>query len=471
MSTKVIGHKIGDVKQTGITFWIGMISTDNKSFRIDKGEVVLTDLSSNQKLPALSFKVKKLGGTKKPYTRDFRVSASNLSPSTEYSYTISVKGGPLTSDYTSSGIFRTAHAPTDKKPVKILVSSCMMAKENKSSNIDKKDDEQKAWVTINQDHPNLALSLILGDTIYDDSYYRRAKWKYTKAQFAVKYKRQKGFQKHLANTPVYAIYDDHDFIDNDKFGAGNAAITPKKEPRRKRAARYFRQLWVVPKIPGYDSKSTGCFQKIEYGMVDIFILDTRYYREPLGRGSKKYGESGKAPIEILDNRKTLSLLGSTGRVLKRKRKGKYERSSVRIGNEQWEWLNQEFEKYKNSPGGMDRIKLIAYSSPISKGEAKLEDYNDELSSLKALLRPHKNVLLLAGSTHKLQHICHSDFLMPGKDIYEVISSGIGKKKGGPAGGYAIVEVYPGGKEEISVTYYNPDGTVFKQPKSISVQTA
>jgi alkaline phosphatase D len=68
----------------------------------------------------------------------------------------------------------------------------------------------------------------------------------------------------------YAIahqWDDHDYHDND---SDRTAFS------RAEAAQAYREY-----VPSYPMKDTGAiYQSFQYGMVDFFILDSRYYRDP-----------------------------------------------------------------------------------------------------------------------------------------------------------------------------------------------
>ncbi|NQZ76301.1 MAG: alkaline phosphatase D family protein [Ekhidna sp.] len=83
------------------------------------------------------------------------------------------------------------------------------------------------------------------------------------------------WQKFVANTPVYAIWDDHDFGDNDDFGELKKYEPAWKYDNWKR----FQNQWANASYGG-GNEDPGVWFKKSMGDVDFFFLDARYYREP-----------------------------------------------------------------------------------------------------------------------------------------------------------------------------------------------
>ena len=127
------------------------------------------------------------------------------------------------------------------------------------------------WDTISKFTPNAFL--MLGDNVYIDQpeslltqhycYYRRQsrpEWK-----------------RFTSSTPIYSIWDDHDFATND--------CVPGPEidsPAWKREVwNVFRQNWVNPGYGGGDS-APGCWYDFHIGDVHFILLDGRYYRDLSG---------------------------------------------------------------------------------------------------------------------------------------------------------------------------------------------
>ncbi|NJM94074.1 MAG: hypothetical protein HC842_04850 [Cytophagales bacterium] len=74
--------------------------------------------------------------------------------------------------------------------------------------------------------------------------------------------------------PIFAIWDDHDFGDNDDYGTP-ALDSPQWKVD---ALALFQKQWVNPGY-GDEGKWPGLFFKHNIGSVDFFFLDCRYYRE------------------------------------------------------------------------------------------------------------------------------------------------------------------------------------------------
>jgi len=124
------------------------------------------------------------------------------------------------------------------------------------------------WSTIKKHKP--AALLLLGDNVYID--YP----KNTEIQQYCYYRRQSEyhFRNLISGVPVYAIWDDHDFANNNSFGTPR----PNKPPWKKEVLRTFKNQWVNP---AYGTGNTpGVFFKFTIAHVDFFMLDCRYYRKP-----------------------------------------------------------------------------------------------------------------------------------------------------------------------------------------------
>jgi alkaline phosphatase D len=73
-------------------------------------------------------------------------------------------------------------------------------------------------------------------------------------------------QAFMASTPQYAIWDDHDYGPND---AGKSYIL--KEQSR----NIFKNYWLNP---SYGEEGKGIYSIVNYGDVDLFLTDDRYFR-------------------------------------------------------------------------------------------------------------------------------------------------------------------------------------------------
>lgn len=134
------------------------------------------------------------------------------------------------------------------------------------------------WNTIHAKKSDVLL--LLGDNVYIDDPKSPAMQHYTY------YRRQSRpeYRNLLASTPVYSIWDDHDFGTNDCSG-GPQVSTPAWKPK---VWKVFQNNWVNP---GYGKGAThpGCFYDFYLGDIHFVMLDGRYYRnlkkEDRGRSS------------------------------------------------------------------------------------------------------------------------------------------------------------------------------------------
>jgi len=124
------------------------------------------------------------------------------------------------------------------------------------------------WDTLNKNHSDLFL--FLGDNVYIDHPERPAVQKYCY------YRRQSRpeYRKFIAGTPIYAIWDDHDFTYNDDRGGPDRHQPYWKED----VLKIFQNQFPNPAFGG-GKQNPGCWFHFSYANVDFFMLDTRYYRE------------------------------------------------------------------------------------------------------------------------------------------------------------------------------------------------
>lgn len=126
---------------------------------------------------------------------------------------------------------------------------------------------ERMWETIHQQQPDALL--LLGDNIYSDAP------KSPPMQHYCYYRRQSRpeFSRLISSTPVYSIWDDHDFGTNDCSG-GPEIDSP---PWKRQVWNVFRNNWVNPGYGGGESQP-GCWYSFYRGDVHFIMLDGRYYR-------------------------------------------------------------------------------------------------------------------------------------------------------------------------------------------------
>ena len=142
---------------------------------------------------------------------------------------------------------------------------------------------ERMWNTIASRKP--AAFLFLGDNVYIDNPTRPAVQQYCY------YRRQcrPEFRDFTASTPIYAIWDDHDFTTNDGWGGPEIHEPAWKIP----VWHVFRDNWNNPYYGGGE-KQPGCWFDFSIGDVDFFMLDCRYYRmKPKGKNPSMLGGAQK----------------------------------------------------------------------------------------------------------------------------------------------------------------------------------
>jgi len=410
---KIIGPCIGDVKHNGIKFWIGIIAETADPIR-ETNTIEIRDSSTNGIIDSISFKEEPLSNHQyKLYCKGWYAETNKLSANTTYKYTLKIKFQQHKL-YQYESEFSSAPDPNSASDYKILVCSCLNAKGKYS------DNKQKVWKVINEKlKGHQSISLILGDTNYSNSECRGKKWEYTEYQYAIS-----DFQKHVSSFPTYTIYDDHDFAGNNTYGArfDLASKGPNEYSKREDIARYFNRLWPNPKNESRKSKE-GCFYLVTYGNIEIYMLDTIYYRENLSKTKKK-----------------LALLGSNEIIV-----GSDPSINLVNGNIQWEWLKEKICKHPN------KLKIICSGSTF--GSLK-KNYLEEVNALFGLLEEYPNVLLLSGDIHKLANRKHK---FNNRIYNELVSSGLGRSKKPNEvkeilGGFLLLDVSET-KKEVSWKFY------------------
>ena len=181
------------------------------------------------------------------------LSVNGLKPNTLYDYELEVAGQEA-----AGGQFCTF--PKRNEPAKFQVGF--------GGGAGYTPQHERMWNTIAS--RRLTAFLFLGDNVYIDNPTRRAVQQYCY------YRRQSRpeYRVFIASTPIFAIWDDHDFTTNDA-GGGPLIHTPAwKIP----VWRTFTYNWNNPYYAG-GLEQPGCWFDFSIGDVDFFMLDGRYYRD------------------------------------------------------------------------------------------------------------------------------------------------------------------------------------------------
>ena len=165
---------------------------------------------------------------------------------------------------------------------------------------------ERVWDVIRRFEPQAFLTL--GDNVYIDDPESPDQ------QRLMYYKRQSRpeFRRLIGSTPVYSIWDDHDFGMDDSEG-GPEINLPYWKPM---VLDIFKQNWVNPSYGATDRP--GVWFDFEIGDVHFIMLDGRYYRENAGRwtgGTRIENASMLGPHQLEWLKNTLTASKATFKVL------------------------------------------------------------------------------------------------------------------------------------------------------------
>ncbi len=235
---------------------------------------------------------------------------------------------------------------------------------------------QPIWKSLSLWEPDVFFWL--GDNVYADTLQRSIMSDHYKAQRNVI-----DYRPFSARTPQLAIWDDHDYALNNH---------DRQNPVKDDAYDMFRRFWANPAY-GLDGVK-GIFFKYEYGGVDFFFLDTRWYRDP---------------NDQIDNA-----------------------DKTMLGKEQKAWLKQQL-KESEAP-----FKVLISGSgwsyhPEAFGEDTWTSFPTERKELFDFIRDNEvgGVLLMSGDVHRGEANCVPWSEQGGYDLYEFVSSGLAQDVGSP----------------------------------------
>lgn len=234
----ISGPMVGDVSESGITIW----------FRPVHAEVLTVQVTARE------------GNKKKDFRVDVtrpgaaaRVRLAGLSANTQYLYQIVNHSGLVL----GKGFFRTIPGPNAKETIRIAFGSCFHKIGVHNPNL----------MRLIAHRGNHAM-LLLGDLAVDD---REAKTNLHYADYLLR-DMSKPWRIFSASIPVYACWDDHDYLNNDKSGLQRGQITDKQ---RNALRKLWRENWTNPRTSVEDR---GIYFNTVIGDVEIIMLDTRSCR-------------------------------------------------------------------------------------------------------------------------------------------------------------------------------------------------
>jgi alkaline phosphatase D len=238
-SLLVHGPMVGNVTDSGASFWVRTSQGAKVSVSLNEGAVESTTRSTSS-------------------STDFTAvaTAGNLKSNTLYSYSVKIDGKP-----TSTGEFRTF--PAQGKGGKFSVGF--------GGGAGFVPEWEYMWDTILKFKPNAFL--MLGDNVYIDQPEKSL------TQHYCYYRRQSRpeWKRFTSQTPMFSIWDDHDFGTNDCVPG--PAI--EKPVWKQQVWNRFRENWVNPSYAGGEDQP-GCWYDFHIGDVHFIMLDGRYYRDLKG---------------------------------------------------------------------------------------------------------------------------------------------------------------------------------------------
>lgn len=195
---------------------------------------------------------------------------TGLKPRTTYYYQVDLDGG--IAPVTPTPSFTTFPAQDERAVIRIGFGG---GAANPSE--DSRPEYQKIWQTIKS--CNLDAFLLLGDNVYFDKHPGWSGPHDVETRIAAYLERHANplFRNLISTTPIFAIWDDHDFADNDCVGSP-AHDRPAWKPK---SWQLFKENFNNPSYGGNGKNGVkGCWFKFSIGQVDFFMLDGRYYRVP-----------------------------------------------------------------------------------------------------------------------------------------------------------------------------------------------
>ena len=215
---------------------------------------------------------------------------ADLQPATRYFYSVLLDGQPATSRPWPS--FTTAPADGAKGRVRFAFGSCV----GKEPWLD-----AAMWADLDARTP-VDLVLLLGDNHYANTPEPEKQ----RAAF-IAHRDNAGFRSLFQHTPMYAIWDDHDFGVNDSDGT---------QKDKERSLRTFKEFFANPAFG--EAENPGVYFKLTRGDIDFFMLDDRYHRSP----NKAANDENKTMLgakqltwlkrELLASKATVKVIGAGG---------------------------------------------------------------------------------------------------------------------------------------------------------------
>ena len=264
------GPMLSKLQSDEVTVWLRPATNQPLEIKVSTANGLISKL----------YKVKKV----KPGVEQ-GVTLNNLSPDTTYNYTIVSDNQNI-----AEGRFTTAPAPDKKGIYRVAFGSCFHKVGLHNPNLTRQ--------IVNR---NPLAMMLLGDIATDD---REKHTNMLRSDYLLRDVAKSW--KHLAgNIPLYAMWDDHDYYNNDISGIPDDCTAKDVDMLR----TVWHENWNNPK-----SKGDGLYFSTRIGPVELIMTDTRSCRERERRGEygcylgkkqqewlKKTLKASTAPFKIISS--------------------------------------------------------------------------------------------------------------------------------------------------------------------------
>lgn len=245
---------------------------------------------------------------------------------------------------------------------------------------------------INQEQGDVFI--FLGDNIYGDTENMQLL-----AQKYQKLGEQKGFKQLREQSKILAIWDDHDYGEND---AG------KDYPKKAQSRQIMLDFWQEPKNSPRRSQQGGIYTAYTFGegeqLVRVILPDLRWNRPALNHVT---------PAQYKQQRKPQKM-------------GPYSPSTAEnasmLGQTQWQWLENELKK----PAAIRIIASSLQLLPEFTGWESWANFPYDRTRLLNFINQQQlgGVLFISGDTHWGEL---SKVNTPNYPLWEITSSGLTEK--------------------------------------------
>jgi alkaline phosphatase D len=339
------GPVIGAVTQTGARIWVHVADIASAPGASVPMRLVVEDPNATNPRTFEAVATADSNGTAM-----FRV--EGLRPGTSYTYRIETARGDRE---LATSRLRT-HA-TRAPETRLAFGSC--------ADID--ESTARTWTAIEREHPDALV--LLGDTPYIDTTALA-----TQRERYLQFAQAPAFASLVAKTPLYSIWDDHD------FGANNT------DGRLAGKANSRRAFMESRPNPGYGEGAAAIYTSFRQGDVEVFLLDTRWF-------------AGTEPSRQDPAKPTL------------------------LGEPQWRWLESGLARSDAT------FKVIAcgmvWSAFVAPGKTDCWGaYPHEFERFVRLVASTKatGVVLVSGDVHRSRVVVHRTASVIGYDLTEFATS-------------------------------------------------